>query len=1095
MPQEEMERAQSKRSSGNRPKTAKTDKSNSTPDLKDDKIRTTSRRPRTGKESPVPSSIPRYNPSIRDAKRPDVPPPPVGYMVFDDEEEDDGLDNLWDFDSEDMQQTVADRPSRSRGKGRDSRGRDTDKARSKTRDGGKDGRNGGRENAKSGKNAVQDGAKEAPKDAPKDAAKDAARGRNRTAKADPGLSVDTEKAAKPVRGRKPDRETLDSQSKSAPVADSSLKNDEPGGVRPDRNAERSSGKNRRNRNEDDSFSRQDIPLELETGQERLMGQNRKKTSIPADKTKPVQIAAVDTAINTADVQESSVQTRPAKIDKSASEALQRIQTRKESTRKSVSGGLSATAASAGADVSLNAQEAAVSLREEIKRKLKEELLEELRQELQDELRVELGLKPRNPVAAPVSSASVSSAAAVQTVVPASPVSSLAPSSPVAAEPSVSPLSEPNPSSSSASNLPDAGSQNLAEKKTPDFQKEQEDLVKNSAGKSNRKTDKAVTPESKRNQTPDRIPADEEPDWKEELPSSLLKEIDFGPNPDNFSGKKSNLSWERPNTKSPGRRPKSESSVVSDSSAASAPDRGLGKKSDSVNVSAGTDTRNSQYESKDNRRNPEKESPLKKERLIELKPDSSSTPKADAKPERSVKPDAVDKSGKPGSLGKSDKSDKAEKTEKTELNKGTVDPSAWAHNEFNEFNLRPEIMRALQEFDYLSPTPIQKGVIPVVAEGKDVMGQAQTGTGKTAAFGLPLLQAIEFNEESFSPRALILVPTRELAVQVRDEIQKMGKYSGLAICAFYGGSPLIKQTRQLSEGVDIAVGTPGRVIDLMNRRALDLTQLKFVVLDEADRMLDIGFRPDIEKILRRCPDSRQTLLLSATIPPQVDSLARHYMSNPEKLDFSPKNLSVDTIDQYYFSVEPHNKTELLERLLQRENPHQAIIFCRTKRRTELLTNIVKKWYPNAEGMHGDLDQGKRMHVMSRFREGKIQILVATDVVGRGIDVSGISHIINYDIPQFCDDYVHRVGRTGRMGHEGVAYTFVTAEEGIELTRIEMRINRLLKRDEIPGFVAFTPPIPSVIPPEADKFRPNETPVEDSPAKPVFGKRVRKVRHAL
>ncbi len=460
--------------------------------------------------------------------------------------------------------------------------------------------------------------------------------------------------------------------------------------------------------------------------------------------------------------------------------------------------------------------------------------------------------------------------------------------------------------------------------------------------------------------------------------------------------------------------------------------------------------------------------------------------------------AKEPKSKQDSTGKQEVADKqssANKQESTAKQESPADAKAWADSKFHQFNLKPEIMRALHEFDYLEPTPIQQGVIPIADSGKDVMGQAQTGTGKTAAFALPILQNTEFDENQFAPRALILVPTRELAVQVRDEIKRLGKYTGLTIAAFYGGAPIQKQMLQLSDGVDVAVGTPGRVIDLFTRRSLDLSHLKFVVLDEADRMLDIGFRPDIEKILRRCPDSRQTLLLSATIPSQVDALARHYMTNPEKLDFSPKNLSVDTIEQFYFSVVPEKKVELLKKLLEREQPHQAIIFCRTKKRTEQLTNLVKRWFPDADGMHGDLDQGKRLRIISKFREGKIRILVATDVVGRGLDISGISHIINYDIPQFCDDYVHRVGRTGRMGHEGVAYTFVTAEEGVELTRIEMRINRLLKRDEIPGFVAFTPPVPSVIPAESDKFHADDAHVSEEAPKPVFGKPTRRIRRAL
>ncbi len=238
-----------------------------------------------------------------------------------------------------------------------------------------------------------------------------------------------------------------------------------------------------------------------------------------------------------------------------------------------------------------------------------------------------------------------------------------------------------------------------------------------------------------------------------------------------------------------------------------------------------------------------------------------------------------------------------------------------------------------------------------------------------------------------------------------------------------------------------------MIDLLHRGAVDFSRLKIVVLDEADRMLDIGFRPDIEKILRRCPKDRQTLLLSATVPPPIERLARSYMVDPEKLDFSPSDISVETIEQHYFTVDHDRKFDLLIKLIEKEQPKQAIVFCRTKRRTDMVSRRLSKKIEGVDCIHGDMAQGARDRVMKKFREDGVRFLVATDVVGRGIDVSGISHIINYDVPQFCDDYVHRVGRTGRMGREGVAYTFVAPEEGSELTRIEARIEKLLKRGEI------------------------------------------------
>ncbi|MGL6227263.1 MAG: DEAD/DEAH box helicase [Thermoguttaceae bacterium] len=409
----------------------------------------------------------------------------------------------------------------------------------------------------------------------------------------------------------------------------------------------------------------------------------------------------------------------------------------------------------------------------------------------------------------------------------------------------------------------------------------------------------------------------------------------------------------------------------------------------------------------------------------------------------------------------------------------------ATSSFQQLPLSETMLESLKVARYVEPTPIQKGVIPLEMKGVDVMGQAQTGTGKTAAFLIPILEGIEECEPGESPVALILVPTRELAVQVRDEAAKLAYGRDIRVCACYGGKPIAKQLIRLREGVDVIVGTPGRLLDLMNRRALSCEQLRWVVLDEADRMLDIGFRPDIEKILGKTPETRQTLLFSATLPQPVVRLARKYMKNPEVLDFSNAGIAVETIEQYYITVDHMRKFDALVQLVKQEEPKQAIIFCRTKRRAERVGRMLENFFDSIATLHGDVAQNGRDKIMRQFREGSLRYLVATDVVGRGIDVSGISHIINYDIPSFCDDYVHRVGRTGRMGREGVAYTFVTAEEGSELTRIEMRIDRLLKRADLKNFEAFAKPTDSSV---TDPFEP-------APAKPVFGKPVRKVRKAL
>lgn len=415
----------------------------------------------------------------------------------------------------------------------------------------------------------------------------------------------------------------------------------------------------------------------------------------------------------------------------------------------------------------------------------------------------------------------------------------------------------------------------------------------------------------------------------------------------------------------------------------------------------------------------------------------------------------------------------------------VAPPAIETKSFAELGLSDVMLASLEKAEYFTATPVQAGLIPRALAGVDVLGQARTGTGKTASFAIPILEALEKVKKGSPPQALVLVPTRELAVQVREEMEKLAHGRRVSCVPVYGGKPIKGQIAKLQSGAEMVVGTPGRVLDLLGRGALDLRSLKIVVLDEADRMLDIGFRPDIEKILRRCPQSRQTLLLSATVAPGVERLAQKYMRDPEIMDFSPKGKSVDTIDQYYFTVDHDRKYELLQKLLEREQPQQAIVFCRTKRGTDKVFLKLSRKLDGVAAIHGDMQQSARDRVMKDFRAGDVRILIATDVVGRGIDVSSISHIVNYDIPQSSDDYVHRVGRTGRMGREGVAYTFVTTEEGGELTRIEMLINRLLKRDEIEGFSSVTTTVPYTQPPLADGAAPGDAPEE--PAAPAAPKK--------
>lgn len=369
--------------------------------------------------------------------------------------------------------------------------------------------------------------------------------------------------------------------------------------------------------------------------------------------------------------------------------------------------------------------------------------------------------------------------------------------------------------------------------------------------------------------------------------------------------------------------------------------------------------------------------------------------------------------------------------------------------FQHMGLSKKMLEILAQIGYEKPSPVQAGVIPLVMEEYDVIGQARTGTGKTAAFAIPILEQLDLNVAKPKPQALILTPTRELAVQVENEFRRMADPNLVSCVCLYGGRPIKGQIAQLNRGAHVVVGTPGRVIDHLNRGTLNVDQLWFVVLDEADRMLDIGFRPDIERILRRCPKERQTLLLSATLPDSIRRLAKQYMYRPKVINFSKNAVAPETIEQSYLNVPGAMKYDVLVKLLTRENPEQAIIFCRTKLGTEkLYRKLFKSKNFDAVGtLHGDMSQGARDRMMKDFRSGKIRYLVATDVVGRGIDISNISHIINYDIPELSDDYVHRVGRTGRMGRQGVAFSLVTPEQGDALTRIEQTINVQLKTDPL------------------------------------------------
>jgi ATP-dependent RNA helicase DeaD len=402
--------------------------------------------------------------------------------------------------------------------------------------------------------------------------------------------------------------------------------------------------------------------------------------------------------------------------------------------------------------------------------------------------------------------------------------------------------------------------------------------------------------------------------------------------------------------------------------------------------------------------------------------------------------------------------------------------------FHGLSLSPAILAALGRARYFEPTPIQAAFIPVALTGRDVIGQAQTGTGKTAAFLLPFLNHWRDNNEP-GPQALVLAPTRELVVQVSEEARKLAPSRHCRTIPIYGGQRIRQQLLELKKGINIAVGTPGRVIDHLSRGTLLLNRVRYVVLDEADRMLDIGFRPDIEKILRRCPRERQTLLLSATLPPPVLRLGQRYMIEPVNINLSPERITVENIRQSYISVSEEKKFELLLRVIEREKPRQCIIFCERKRWADDLYRKLRHEHKRVATMHGDLEQPERERIMQAFRDAKITYLVATDVVGRGIDVTNISHIINYDLPEDPETYVHRIGRTGRMGADGVAIAFVTPDQGKQLTAIEALINKQLDHAKIEGFQALDPR-----PPE-------EEPEAPRPIIPVFGRRTRRYRNRL
>jgi len=383
--------------------------------------------------------------------------------------------------------------------------------------------------------------------------------------------------------------------------------------------------------------------------------------------------------------------------------------------------------------------------------------------------------------------------------------------------------------------------------------------------------------------------------------------------------------------------------------------------------------------------------------------------------------------------------------------------------FKDLGIEVRFLKALAKMQFEQPSDIQSTLIPPALEGRDILGQARTGTGKTAAFGLPILQQIN---KSGGLQAICLVPTRELAVQVVGELRRLTQFTDLHIVAVYGGQKIATQIHELGRKPHFVVGTPGRVQDFILRGRLKIADLRFVVLDEVDRMLDIGFRDDIRRILSNVKADHQTIFVSATIEEEIKRLAGRYMKDPLTLDVSRDKVTVEEVEQWYITVERYDKFRLLKMILKQAHSPISIVFCNTRAMVRKLAQKLHEAGFEAQGILGDLAQNKRDQVMRKFRNHQVRVLVATDLAARGLDISAISHIINYDIPADTQVYVHRIGRTARMGSKGVAITMVGREEGKELTAVEMLINQEIPQLQVEGFVPGKPP-ERVAKPEAPK----------------------------
>ena len=369
--------------------------------------------------------------------------------------------------------------------------------------------------------------------------------------------------------------------------------------------------------------------------------------------------------------------------------------------------------------------------------------------------------------------------------------------------------------------------------------------------------------------------------------------------------------------------------------------------------------------------------------------------------------------------------------------------------FAPLRLAPEVNRAIAEMGFVQPTEIQGRVIPLLLDGLDVIGQAQTGTGKTAAFGIPLIEGVDENLPH--TQSLVLAPTRELAIQIGEEVRKIGKYiPDICVATIYGGAGYGRQFEDLKAGAQVVVGTPGRVLDHLSRGTLKLDNVDYLVLDEADRMLDMGFLPDVERILRRTPRERQTALFSATVPTIIRVLSRRYMFEPVSVHVQPESITVEEVEQVYYEVAERDKVDGLMSLIAQDPPERAMIFRQMKIGVDRLVGVLKRRGLAVSAIHGDMSQKLREQVLSEFRSGDLKFLVATDVAARGLDIPEVSHVFNFDIPEDSEAYVHRIGRTARAGRTGVAVTFVGEWDSDKLPPIQKLVGNRLQRRILPMY---------------------------------------------